>query len=230
MSTVKRDLRACNFRSLVRRKVPTADPVVHRKRLAFAKTWLRKSNLNVVFSDEHWVSTNDHSSRRQWVTHRSQLVPRERKRLHNIPRAQVWACVGTNYKSPIVIFPGNVRLNNESYKRKCLRLVLPSIQGQTFQQDGARPHVHSSIKPYIEHRGVSLMEDWPPYSPDLNIIEEVWPLLNERISAQKPKTLDDLQRAIVTGWNSISQTTINKFVGSFRTKLERCVKSGGSCL
>lgn len=40
--TVVRDLRAEGFRSRVRRKVPTMDPAVHKKRLTFARSWTGK--------------------------------------------------------------------------------------------------------------------------------------------------------------------------------------------
>lgn len=228
-STVQRDLRACGFRSLVRRKVPTMDSKVHAKRLRFARRLKRQHAHDICFSDEHWVSTNDHTCRRQWVSHKRFLLCRERKRLHNTGHAQVWACVGRNYKSPLVILEPCVRLNNVLYKTLCLGKVLSSLRGRTFQHDGARAHAHSTVKPFIEAHGVYLLEDWPPYSPDLSPIEEMWPLLNRGIAERGPVTVAELHKAAHEAWNAIPMHVVNKFVSSFDVKLTTCIQHKGTC-
>lgn len=227
--TVIRDLHSANFRCFVRKKVPTADNNVIRKRLKFARECLRNPPVRLHFSDEHFISTNDHTSRLQWVQRRKDLLPRERKRIHNVPHIQVWACVGKNFKSPLVFLKEGERLNNETYKTKCLARVLTSIRGCTFQQDGARAHTHRSVQPFVASHGVKLLEDWPPYSPDLNIIEELWPTLNEGIAKRCPQSLDELRQAAQDAWKEIPMRVVNAFVLSFTDKLKACVQNGGAC-
>lgn len=54
-----------------------------------------------------------------------------------------------------------------------------------YIQDNATPHTKNlndkeevSAKTILNKKGIEL-EDWPPYSPDLNPVENVWALLNK---------------------------------------------------
>lgn len=78
--------------------------------------------------------------------------------------------------------------------------------------------------------------DWPPYSPGLNPIENVWKLLKERICKEDP-TLGDLpknqvskdrlvQVAIIV-WEEFEQSLLQELVESMPGRLEAVVKSEG---
>lgn len=233
-STILRDLRFLGFRALVRRRIPILDPSVHRKRLAFAKkrlrSWKPNDTKGIVFSDEHWVSTNDHSSRLQWVTDRKDLLPRVRRNVKSVPHVMVWAAVGYGYKSPIVVYPLGETVNHTTYKEKCLAVLLPQIKGRIFQQDGARPHWQHTVLPYIKQHEVDVIQDWPANSPDLNVIEELWPELNRRVANLAPTTNAGLVSAIHQAWQSIPMSVINAHINSFQNKLQKCVRNGGRCL
>ena len=45
--------------------------------------------------------------------------------------------------------------------------------GYEFMQDNASIHTAIKVKEWFEERGIILLEDWPPYSPDLNPIEHI---------------------------------------------------------
>ena len=109
-SMVRRDLAALDFVCRVRRAVPTRDPVVEAARLKHARYWCRPENRRKiplrVSSDEHTLSINDHTRRTMYV-HRTRgvVLPRERRRMQNIPRIMVWAAFGVGFKSRLVVFP-----------------------------------------------------------------------------------------------------------------------------
>jgi hypothetical protein len=42
-----------------------------------------------------------------------------------------------------------------------------------FQQDNARPHISRNVVNTMESMGIQILKRWPPYSPDLNIIERI---------------------------------------------------------
>ncbi len=49
-----------------------------------------------------------------------------------------------------------------------------------FQQDNAPPHKAKCVNNWFKAQNISLM-DWPPQSPDLNIIENVWNYLDVQV-------------------------------------------------
>jgi transposase len=159
---------------------------------------------------------------------RHEVIPRERCRLHNIARVMVWAAVGIGFKSPIVQFPQKqgeddekkpFRLNGDSYVTRCLSRAIPAMKGRWFLQDGARPHVTHRVRRYLTSR-TKWVEDFPPYSPDLNMIECVWPLLNMRIAMRKPHDLASLRTAITAAWDSITQAEIDSICSGFSSRIK----------
>ena len=54
-----------------------------------------------------------------------------------------------------------------------------------------RPKKQKKPKLLLEHASV-LLENWPPQSPDINIIENIWHILKLRVSQRCPKNLEEL--------------------------------------
>lgn len=123
----------------------------------------------------------------------------------------------------------------------CLQQNLPRIcePGSIFIQGNAPTHtarlVQGWLRDWAREHEVALV-DWPPYSPDLNPIENVWKLLKERICKEDP-TLGDLpknqvskdrlvQVAIIV-WEEFEQSLLQELVESMPRRLEAVVKSEG---
>lgn len=241
--TVVRDLHAMDMDCLVRCRVPSREPKVLDARRKFCSNWLpkRRTFKFIVWSDEHTISMNDHTSRTMWVSKDDQVIPRERQRLHNVPRVMVWAAVGVGFKSPIVMFPektvdadgirSTFRLDASRYVRRCLSPIASELdtKRRIFQQDGAKPHQNNHVREYFGRKGIQHIADWPPYSPDLNMIEYVWADLNERVAERHPRTMQELQAAIKAAWDSIPQMAINTTCKGFENKLKEVLAKNGHC-
>ena len=64
--------------------------------------------------------------------------------------------------------------------------------GEKLQQDNAPAHNSILSKTWFSENGLEILENWPPNSPDINIIENVWSLLKKRVSQRHPKNIEEL--------------------------------------
>ena len=74
-------------------------------------------------------------------------------------------------------------------------------------QDNASMHVHTEALALIESKGAFVFF-LPPYSPDMNPIEEAWSKVKAHLRAQAARTKDVLREAIKTAIKSITRQDI----------------------
>jgi len=88
----------------------------------------------------------------------------------------------------------------------------------SVQDDGASIHTAKIIKAYKDQNGMKTMS-WPPKSPDLNIIENLWAILkhNIRKEVNNIETIEDLKAVIVKCWDNIPLS----YVRSLYTSMPR---------
>jgi hypothetical protein len=69
--------------------------------------------------------------------------------------------------------------------------------------------------------------DWPAQSPDLNIIENVWNIMVQRLEMYTCTNEDELRAAIINIWDSIDYDLIKKLYDSIPHRLCRVIESNG---
>ncbi len=67
-------------------------------------------------------------------------------------------------------------------------VFLPDIMVDSgeFMHDGASPYRGLIIKDILREMGIRVIE-WPPYSPDLNLIENLWALIKAELYRLYPE-------------------------------------------
>ena len=245
-STVTRDLLALGLRAFVRPTRPyEGSGDYDARRLRFARTFTRKYQAkttlcrplveSIIFSDESYVDTNDHSSRTQRASNKSEVIPRDHSNRYNIPHLMIWAAVGVGFKSKLVLIPAKrnddgsaqavqKRMNAADYVRMLSRTkVLDHCvqHNKIFMQDGARCHTAGSTIDYIERKGVEYINDWPASSPDLNPIENIWALLHAKISEMfgPARNRTELWHQAQAAWDAIPQSVVDAQCRSFMSRL-----------
>lgn len=78
-----------------------------------------------------------------------------------------------------------------------------------FQHDNDPKHTSKLVKEWLEQQKVNVMK-WPAQSPDLYPIENLWAILNQKISDQKVKTPNELFDLLSKAWSEIDPMVINK--------------------
>ncbi|UYV73494.1 hypothetical protein LAZ67_10003725 [Cordylochernes scorpioides] len=172
-------------------------PPNRRQRLEWCRarsTWMTEWH-RVVFSDESRFCLSSDSRRvRVWRrrgerSNPAAIVERPTVRQRGI---MVWGAIAYDSRSPLLRIQGTMMA--QRYVDDVLRPVtLPYLQGvpnALYQQDNARPHTARISQQALQD---IQMLPWPPYSPDLSLIERVWDIIGRRLHAlPQPRSEDEL--------------------------------------
>ena len=95
-----------------------------------------------------------------------------------------------------------------------------------FQQDNDPKHTSYRVRNYLANKHICVM-DWPPQSPDLNPIENLWAILNYNMRHRKCNTEEQLWEAIQDTWNNIASNTLIKLIQSMPKRCKLVTESNG---
>ncbi|GBL89841.1 Transposable element Tc3 transposase [Araneus ventricosus] len=95
----------------------------------------------------------------------------------------VWAAFGFNDQVGLAFLDG--RQNSPKYIETLENHLMPfaeNIGGRNweYQHDNAPIHTYNATKNYSNSKNVTVLE-WPPMSPDLNPIENVWGIMSRKV-------------------------------------------------
>ena len=211
------------------------------KRMIFAKEGLRNLDIlkhQTIWSDETTVRKCPKDKQILYRCHSS--VKKE-----NLPVAQqiqaggfsvmFWGCFSLYGTGPLVALEGNQ--NQHTYKELLEEHLIPEINAaraafgvnMTFMQDNAPCHKTKKIMEFLGAKGVPTLS-WPPSSPDLNPIENLWAIIKARRQKKFgfPKTKNDLIEQIFAVWGDVDQELCLKLALSIENRLRECLRLKGN--
>lgn len=215
--------------------------LVTRKWLnARRKFYTRVRNVNfcnVVFSDEK--SFQFHSDGRIKIYARSREEYKKKQKAVTLgPRktVRVWGSI-TGRGTGRLIFLTKPWCG-EAYVEEVLQPMLGSKQGirklfnnsryipkgWLFEQDNDPAHVSKTSKKFLSKHRIRVLK-WPPRSPDLNPIENVWGIMTRRIREKQvasgtPRNTESLKCQVREAWESITPELCKKLCKSVDKRLE----------
>ncbi|CAF4641320.1 unnamed protein product [Rotaria sp. Silwood2] len=96
-----------------------------------------------------------------------------------------------------------------------------------FQHDLVRWHTSNIVKEQITKLKINILE-WASKSPDLNVVEELWSIIDKRLASKPINAKAELQKRLQEESDNISTTSCRTLVDSVLERIEKCLKAKGS--
>ena len=89
-------------------------------------------------------------------------------------------------------------------------------------------HKTNLIKDFLARNKISTL-DWPPQSPDMNPIENLWAMVKSRRQKKFgiPKTKRELIEQVFQIWDEIDETMLDSLSDSIESRLLEVIRLGG---
>ena len=234
-STLRRYLKKMGLVSRFAARKPLLTRRHRALRLAFAKKYVKKPQefwANVLFTDETRIAIRNDCSR-------TRLRRKNGERLHFItptvkhpPAVMLWGSFSAKGVGRIRFLEKGEMCNSAWYLKVLNQQVKWSARslfaGEFFlQDDGAPCHRSKVVKDFVRQQGWSTL-DWPPQSPDLNPIENLWSLLKKKIWTHNFNSTMELKARIIAVWNhGLDKELLEKLSYSMTDRLEAVIKARG---
>lgn len=227
VDTIKRSLRRSRlFGRIACHKPALSSKDKHRRKMwcTQRREWCGNDWQKIIFSDECKIDL--HSKHRQYVRRPpckrsdSRYIQGTRK---FTPSIMVWAAI--RYDGERVIIRCENKVDSKEYQR-VLDAGLPMIYSTrfTFQQDGATYcHTSHSTMQYLQQRQVRVLPNWPPQSPDLSPIENLWNMLKRQVRERNPMTQQHLWVIVEEEFHRIPSAFISDLYDSIPKRIASVV-------
>lgn len=187
----------------------------HRiNRIAFCQVLLEEwddNKLNsIIFSDEKTFCTDVSWRSKVYRPINTRYEPEYVKLADQSGRItnNYWGAIGSEGPvTPIVRIVG--RFNSKRYKRILRTNVIPMMNNfeqertpRIFMQDNSPVHTSATVMALFSRKRFELM-DWPPKSPDLNPIENVWSKMEYGWPQIHPRNEENLHAVVEERWNAL---------------------------
>lgn len=191
--------------------------------------WTDEEWSRVLFSDEKIFWVSGHHGR-VYVRRPVGAAMVERYTVQQMAhpcKINGWGCISAAGQGHLALF--NNTLDKHLYCQILGDLLIPSARSVWsfdpptpwfFQQDNSPIHKATIVTELLHRKGVSLLEH-PPYSPDLNPIENVWADMQRELDRMHITTQEALIPAIQTIWGGLDRDVIRRTVLSMH---DRCAK------
>ena len=117
-------------------------------------------------------------------------------------------------------------------------LIKTKFKNNAVIMDNAAPHTAKSVCEFMESQGIEYMKfgggkrptkgGFPPNSPDLNPIENIFGILQHRVNVERPTTMKSLIEVVEKCWNEIPLNHVRSTIRSLKKRMQYVLEHNGA--
>jgi transposase len=209
-----------------------------RKRLSFAegyKSWTADDWMNVLFADEKifwgegfWGQVFVRRPKGE-ALNPTYCVDQDP---HPV-KVNVWACFSGHGPGYMYIFNENMDgtllkgiLGTHLVESAELYYDVQHAEAWWFLQDNDPKHKSFLVRAWLFNNGIQCI-DFPPYSPDLNPIENLWADLARRVEQFQCDSMEELQDIVAEQWKETDRELLSKLARSMPQRCQAVIDAHG---
>lgn len=237
--TALREINRCGFHARKRVKKPKLTERHKALRRAFAKNyknWTFDDWKKVIWTDESKINLFGPDGPK-FVYRKPNAAITDRDVISTMKfgsgKLLFWGCFCAESVGKLHKIDGN--MNAEMYIDIIKSSYLDSlkdwgrnVENSVMQQDNDPKHKAKKTLEFFKTAKISLL-DWPPQSPDLNPIENLWGILKRRVYNYQHsfKSRTELWERCRDVWESITKDECQKLVQSMPSRVHAVIKAKG---
>lgn len=232
--TIDRRLQEAGLFGRVAMHKPHYTPAHLAARVRFAQHYRHLDWTKVLFSDEKCFWGKGFCGQ-TWVRREKGTALQPEycvyKKSHPV-KVNVWGCFTTEGMGYTYIF--NENLDAALMKRILTENLVPSAELHIAQpgvqwyvlHDNDKKFKSNLVQDLLFAEGVTAL-DFPPYSPDLNPMENLWATLARAVERYQADSIESLQDAVEAEWNKIDVAHLRNLVASMPARLDAVIAANG---
>ena len=233
-------IKSSNKEKLKLQLKPPINQRIKNLRLEFAHRWLdngQETLGNIIWTDETMIRSHPSKKRiSQWIDKGTPMKdqPVQVKKHSDGFLVMFWGCFSKHAFGPIVNVNGS--MNGEKYKQFIEEYLLPELDAAKhliggnwrLMHDNAPCHRSRVVTEYLNEKCIEFIE-WPPYSPELNPIENIWAWMKNKLLVEygTPETEEELIAQVREVWENIPEEMAEKFCGNYERRLQAVIEANG---
>ena len=148
-------------------------------------------------------------------------------------KVSAWACFSGHGQGYMYIFNENMDakllqgiLGTHLVESAELHFDVEHAEQWWFLQDNAPQHKSVLVRTWLFNHGIQCL-DFPPYSPDLNPIENLWADLARRVEQFQCETMEELQDIVAEEWAKTPKEYLRKLARSMPERCKAVIEAHG---
>jgi len=236
--TVDRRLQLAGLFGRVARHKRAYSEAERQKRLAFAEgygAWTTEQWSRVLFSDEKCFYGKGFCGR-MWVRREKGDALNPQYTVHRVAhpiKLNVWACFCGAGQGHSHIFNENMDaalmksvLSNNLIASAKLHFSFDPPEQWYLLHDNDKKFTSHLVREWLHTAGITCIE-FPPYSPDLNPIENLWAAMAREVEKHACDSMEALQDVLADEWDKVDAQLMRKLAESMPARCAAVIEAKG---